>query len=77
MALAEFLLTLPFPTENVRNEVGSKLSQSYIMMGQLSDLTKEECEEIEIGGIGLDVLMAGIHGGALERFLKVTKKQVF
>ena len=44
------------------------------MMGQLSDLAKDECEEIGIGGVGLDVLMAGIHGGALERYLQVDRE---
>jgi hypothetical protein len=70
-SIAEFLQLLPFPTETLRHDVCRKLNQELIAVSMLSELSKEEFEEMEITGIGFDVLFAGISRGALERYLQV------
>ena len=69
--IAEFLQLLPFPTEELRHDVCRKLNEEFIPVNMLSELSKEELEEIGITGIGFDVLFAGISQGALERYLQV------
>jgi hypothetical protein len=71
MKIAEFLQSLPFPTETLRHDICGKLKEELIAVNMLDELSKEEFEEMGITGVGFDVLFDGISSGALERFLQV------